>query len=55
MEAVLETPTEILDRTPTASEVDAMITMRLLAFHDALVQRGQLPPAPPAEAATPQM
>jgi hypothetical protein len=52
MEAILEAPA-----TTSASfnpEVDAMITERLLKFHDALVERGQLPPAPPAEAATQQ-
>jgi hypothetical protein len=34
-----------------AARIDAMITKRLHAFHDALVERGQLPPhgkiAPP--------
>jgi hypothetical protein len=27
------------------SKVDAMITRRILAFHDALVERGQIKPA----------
>jgi hypothetical protein len=27
----------------TQAEIDAQITLRLLAFHDALVERGQLP------------
>ena len=44
MEAILETPTD--DATML---VDAQITTRLIQFHDALVERGQLPPAPPAE------
>lgn len=36
----------------TVEEMDTLITRRLLAFHDALVERGQIPPikriAPPA-------
>ena len=45
MESILEIPAISL----TASDIDAMITMRLIAFHQALVERRQLPPAPPAE------
>jgi hypothetical protein len=49
MEATLESVTPNFSDDHSGSEIDAMITMRLLAFHDALVERGQLPPAPPAE------
>ena len=52
MEATLEPVTPKFSDVPSNSELDAMITTRLLAFHDALVERGQLPPAPPAEDAT---
>jgi hypothetical protein len=51
MEAILE-PVSI--NTIPQNEFDAQITARLIRFHDALVERGQLPPAPPAEESTPQ-
>jgi hypothetical protein len=49
MEAIIETPTSDSVSISPNTEVDAMITLRLVSFHNALVERGQLPPAPPAE------
>jgi len=46
MEAILESP--IAKSTSVSPEVDALITMRLIEFHNALVERGQISAAPPS-------
>lgn len=34
--------------SPTREEIDAMITSRIVQFHEALVERGQIAPSAPA-------
>jgi hypothetical protein len=36
----------LVEEEMNEKEVEAMITLRLIMFHDALVERGQIAPAP---------